>query len=432
MYWNPKMETMNRDVIRAFQFTKLLETAHLVYEKVPAYKKKFDEVGVKPSDIKTLEDIHKLPFTEKKDLRENYPYGLFAVDLDDIVRLHASSGTTGKPTVVGYTQGDLDTWTEMMSRALVAAGADSTSIIQNFHGYGLFTGGLGMHYGIENIGATAIPTSTGNTERQLLLMKDLKATFVGGTPSYAIFLADSMAEFGITKDDLAIKNGVFGGEPWTEGMRSEIESKLGLKAHNLYGLSELYGPSLGIECSEQNGLHIWEDVFIVEIIDPDTMQPVPEGEYGELVITPIIKEGMPLIRYRTRDITRIIPGACPCGRTHVRIERLQGRTDDMLIIRGVNVFPSQIEEAILKVDGISPHYQILVSREAQLDVLEVQVEVNPEFATDDIRKYEALRKRTQKQIQSIIGVHAEVSLREPNTLPRYEGKSRRVTDTRQL
>ncbi len=430
MFWNKEAETIGREDLLQIQLDRFKETLALVYDNVPFYKKTYDDAGIDISSITSLEAIRELPFTVKYDLRDNYPYGLFAVPLDDVVRLHVSSGTTGKPTVVGYTQNDIDTWIEMMSRALMAAGCDHTSVVQNAHGYGLFTGGLGMHYGSENIGATTIPSSTGNTAKQLMLMEDLGTTFMGATPSYAIYLGDELQKRGIDLNRLKLKSGVFGGEPWTEEMRQQIQAKLGIKAHNLYGLSEMYGPSVGIECEEQNGLHIWEDLFFIEIIDPDTLEPVPDGQYGELVLTSLKKEAMPLVRYRTRDITRILPEPCPCGRTHRRIERLRGRTDDMLIIKGVNVFPSQIEEALLRCEGISPHYLITVRRVNSLDSIEVACELDTTMSIDDLREINRLRDRVAAEIQSVTGIKVAISLREPHSLPRTEGKSKRVIDER--
>ncbi len=431
MIWNDDFETLPREAIDSLQLRRLQQTVERVYATVPFYRDTFNKMGIRPADIKQLKDIQKLPFTLKKDMRDNYPYGLFAVPLEQIVRIHASSGTTGKPTVVGYTRRDIETWTELMARSFVAAGAHKGDVIHNAYGYGLFTGGLGAHYGAERIGASVIPMSGGNTKKQLMIMQDFGSTVLTCTPSYSLFLAEVAAEEGIDIRKLRLKVGILGAEPWSEKMRQEIEAKLGIKAIDIYGLSEIMGPGVGIECIEaQNGLHVWEDHFILEIIDPDTCEVLPEGEKGELVITTITKEGIPLIRYRTRDITRLNRQPCICGRTHARIERLSGRSDDMLIIRGVNVFPSQIESVLFNIEGVEPHYQLLVDREGNLDTLEVQVEVNEQTFSDEIKKLQALSSAIQKQIKDLLGVTCKVRLVEPKTLTRSEGKAQRVIDNR--
>lgn len=431
MIWNDDFETLPREAIDSLQLRRLQQTVERVYATVPFYRDTFNKMGIRPADIKQLKDIQKLPFTLKKDMRDNYPYGLFAVPLEQIVRIHASSGTTGKPTVVGYTRRDIETWTELMARSFVAAGAHKGDVIHNAYGYGLFTGGLGAHYGAERIGASVIPISGGNTKKQLMIMQDFGSTVLTCTPSYSLFLAEVAAEEGIDIRNLRLKVGILGAEPWSEKMRQEIEAKLGIKAIDIYGLSEIMGPGVGIECIEaQNGLHVWEDHFILEIIDPDTCEVLPEGEKGELVITTITKEGIPLIRYRTRDITRLNRQPCICGRTHARIERLSGRSDDMLIIRGVNVFPSQIESVLFNIEGVEPHYQLLVDREGNLDTLEVQVEVNEQTFSDEIKKLQALSSAIQKQIKDLLGVTCKVRLVEPKTLTRSEGKAQRVIDNR--
>lgn len=431
MIWNDDFETLPREAIESLQLRRLQQTIERVYATVPFYRETLTALGIKPSDIKQLKDIQRLPFTLKKDMRDNYPYGLFAVPLEQIVRIHASSGTTGKPTVVGYTKRDIETWTELMARSFYAAGAHKGDVIHNAYGYGLFTGGLGAHYGAERIGASVIPMSGGNTKKQLMIMQDFGSTVLTCTPSYSLFLAEVAAEEGIDIRKLKLKVGILGAEPWSEKMRQEIEEKLNIKAIDIYGLSEIMGPGVGIECIEaQNGLHVWEDHFILEIIDPDTCEVLPDGEKGELVITTITKEGIPLLRYRTRDITRLNRQPCICGRTHARIERLSGRSDDMLIIRGVNVFPSQIESVLFNVKGIEPHYQLLVDREGNLDTLEVQVEVDEQTFSDEVRKLQALSHVIQKQIKDLLGVTCKVRLVEPKTLARSEGKAQRVIDNR--
>lgn len=430
--WNVEMETMDVDTRKTLQLYRLKELCWYVYDNVPFYKKKFDEMGIKPGEIKSLEDIAQLPFTTKGDLRDNYPYGLFAVPMEDIVRIHASSGTTGKPTVVGYTQEDIDTWAEVMARSMMAGGTTRNSVVQNAYGYGLFTGGLGVHYGSELIGATVIPISGGNTARQMLIMEDFGPDVMTCTPSYSLYLAEELRKKNVDFGKLKIKYGIFGAEPWTESMRQEIEKMLPIKAINIYGLSEIIGPGVANECQAQNGLHIFDDHFYFEIINPATDQPAKEGEKGELVITTLTKLGIPLIRYRTRDLTRVLPGPCSCGRTHPRIDRILGRTDDMLIIRGVNVFPSQIEEVLVQMEEVSPHYQLIVDRENNLDTLTVMVEVDDKVFSDEIKGLEKVEKKVAQGIQSMLGISTRVKLVEPRTVARSEGKAKRVVDNRHI
>lgn len=432
MYWNKSYECMPREKLQELQLERLKRMVNRIYHDVPFYRNKFQEKGLMPEDVKSLEDLQNLPFTTKVDLRDNYPYGLFTVPLEQIVRIHASSGTTGKPTVVGYTRNDISMWSELMARCLVAAGAGAHSVIQNAYGYGLFTGGLGVHYGAERLGASIIPISGGNTAKQIMIMQDFGSTVLTCTPSYAIYLSEVLAESGIDPASLKIRVGIFGAEPWSENIRKEIEKKLKIKAFDIYGLSEIMGPGVAIECECQDGLHVWEDHFIPEIIDPVTLKVLPYGEQGELVITTITKEGIPILRYRTRDITTIKPEPCACGRTHLRISRLQGRTDDMLIIRGVNVFPTQIESVLLEIGEVEPHYQLVVRRDGSLDTLEIKVELSEALFSDRISNLENLEKRIRDRIQSTIGVNAKVALVEPKSLPRSEGKSQRVVDLRKI
>ena len=421
---------MEREELRKIQTDRLRETVERAYFNVPHYRSKMQEAGLGPECIRSVDDISRLPFTTKNDLRDTYPFGLFAVPMSEIVRLHASSGTTGKPTVVGYTRNDISTWSEVMARTLTAAGADRHDFIQIAYGYGLFTGGLGLHYGGEKIGASVIPVSGGNTSRQLQLMRDFGTTVLACTPSYALYLAEAIQESGIDWNELKLKAGVFGAEPWTENMRREIESKLRIKAIDIYGLSEVIGPGVASECMEQNGLHINEDHFYPEIIDPVTLQVLPEGSTGELVFTTITKEGLPLVRYRTRDLTRLSYGKCACGRTLVRMEKCLGRSDDMLIIRGVNLFPSQIETVLLEMSEIKPHYLIIVDRVNNLDTLELQVEVDEEFFQDKISQLQALRAKLQDNLENATGLSIKVTLVEPKTIERSEGKAKRVLDKR--
>ncbi len=431
-YWNQAIECMDREALYTLQLAKLQETVKRVYDRVPFYKKAFDEKGLKPEDIKTLNDVRLLPFTTKQDLRDHYPFGLFAADMEDIVRIHASSGTTGKPTVVAYTKRDIENWAELMARTLTYAGGTKRSVVQVAYGYGLFTGGLGAHYGSERLGAVTVPMSGGNTKKQIMLMQDFGTTILACTPSYALYLAETIEEMGIPRDSLKLTGGVFGAEPWTEAMRTEIEQRLGILAIDIYGLSEIMGPGVASDCEYKQGLHIAEDFFLAEIVDPQTLEPLPYGAEGELVITTIDKEGIPLIRYRTRDITSLHVEKCGCGRTMARMSKVLGRSDDMLIIRGVNVFPSQIESVLVQIAEVSPHYQILVDRVDNFDTLEVQVEVSAELFSDEVRRLEALSKRIRAEIQSVLGISVGVTLVEPKTIARSEGKAKRVIDNRKL
>jgi phenylacetate-CoA ligase len=421
---------MDRNGIRHVQSERLRETVERVYFNVPYYRNKMQEAGIGPESIQTIDDIAKLPFTTKHDLRDNYPFGLFAVPMSEIVRVHASSGTTGKPTVVGYTRNDISTWSEVMARTLTGAGANRNDFIQVAYGYGLFTGGLGLHYGGEKIGASVIPISGGNTIRQIQLMHDFGSTVLACTPSYALFLAEAIQESGINRDDLKLRVGVFGAEPWTENMRREIEDKLRIKAIDIYGLSEVIGPGVASECAVQEGLHINEDHFFPEIIDPETLQVLPAGSSGELVFTTLTKEGLPLIRYRTRDLTRLNYEKCKCGRTMVRMEKCLGRSDDMLIIRGVNLFPSQVESVLLEMSEIKPHYLLIVDRVNNLDTLELKVEVDEAFFQDKISQLESLRQKLQNNLENSLGLAIKVTLVEPKIIERSEGKSKRVIDKR--
>ena len=431
-YYKPEIECAPRSELEALQSYRLSRTVRRVYEYVAPYGKKMDEAGVKPEDIKSIADLQKLPFTVKQDLRDNYPYGMFASPMKDVVRIHASSGTTGKQTVVGYTAHDIDMWAECAARALVSVGGTKDDFIHISYGYGLFTGGLGLHYGAEKLGATAIPASAGNSMRQLQLFKDFGSSIICMTPSYAISLIELMKENNISKDEFKLKAGVFGAEPWTEEMRKEIEAGLGIKAYDIYGLSEIMGPSVSCECECQCGMHICEDHFIPEIIDPDTLEVLPAGQQGELVFTCITKEALPLIRYRTRDIATLVYDKCECGRTLVRMLKPQGRTDDMLIIRGVNVFPSQIESALLSVDSKATNYFLEVDRVNNLDTLEVQVEMREDMFGDEIKTLEAYKKKVKAAIDSAIGVGVSVKLVEPKTLARSTGKAVRVNDKRAI
>jgi len=429
-YWNKTYECMDREQLTKLQSERLVDTVRRVYHNVPYYRNLMQERGLMPEDIRGVEDLTKLPFTTKDDLRENYPYGLFAVPMSEIVRIHASSGTTGKPTVVGYTRQDIITWSELMARTLTCGGVTKDSVIQVAYGYGLFTGGLGVHYGAERIGASVIPISGGNTKRQVMLMRDFGTTVLACTPSYALHIAETIEEMGIERKDLKLKYGIFGAEPWSEALRAEIEEKLQITAIDIYGLSEVIGPGVASECLYKKGLHIFEDHFIPEIIDPNTGEVLPEGQEGELVFTTITKEGIPVIRYRTRDITSLNYEPCPCGRTHVRMNKVLGRTDDMIIIRGVNVFPSQIESILMEIGQTEPHYLLIVDRVNNLDTLEVWVEVSEKLFSDEVRKLEQLNKRITYEIQSTLGINARVKLVEPKTIQRSEGKAKRVIDKR--
>ena len=430
IYWNKTHECMDRRALRDLQKQRLMETVERVYYNVPYYRDLMQKQGLMPEDIKELSDLKNLPFTTKDNLRDNYPYGLFAVPLSEIIRIHASSGTTGKPTVVGYTRHDITSWSELMARTLSCGGATKDSVIQVAYGYGLFTGGLGVHYGAERLGASVIPISGGNTKRQIMLMKDFGTDVLACTPSYALYIAETAMEMGINKEELKLKYGILGAEPWTEGFRKEIEEKLGITAIDIYGLSEIIGPGVASECLYKSGLHIWEDYFIPEIIDPVTEEILPEGKEGELVFTTIAKEGIPVIRYRTRDISSLKYEPCPCGRTHVRMRKVLGRTDDMLIIRGVNVFPSQIESILTDIGGIEPHYLLVIDRVDKLDSLEVLVEVSESLFSDEIRKLEELNHKITHEIHSALGLTATVRLVEPKSIERSEGKARRVIDKR--
>ncbi|MCX8130359.1 MAG: phenylacetate--CoA ligase [Clostridia bacterium] len=431
-YWNPTYECMSREEMARVQSERLVNTVKRIYHNVPFYREKMQKKGIEPGDIKSVEDLKKLPFTYKQDLRDNYPYGLFAVPMSEIVRIHASSGTTGKQTVVGYTRRDIDTWSEVMARTLVNAGGSKESIIQVAYGYGLFTGGLGAHYGAERIGASVIPISGGNTKRQIQIMKDFGTTMIACTPSYALYMAEEMEEMGIKRGELKLKSGVFGAEPWSYKMREEIEERLGIIAIDIYGLSEIIGPGVASECSCKCGLHIQEDHFIPEIIDPDTEEVLPPGSKGEIVFSTVTKEGLPLLRYRTRDISSLSYEKCGCGRTTVRMNKVTGRTDDMLIIRGVNVFPSQIESVLLEIGETAPHYLLIVDRVDNLDTLEVWVEMTPALFSDEVRKIEDLERKIRHEIEGILGVSAKVKLVEPKTIERSEGKAKRVIDKRKI
>ncbi len=429
----PEIETMPRDQLKKLQGERLCKQVQRMYARVPLFRRRMQEAGLGPDDIHGLEDLPKIPFSYKKDLRDEYPYGLFAEPLENIVRLHASSGTTGKQIVVGYTRGDLERWAECICRMFAAIGMDTSSRIQNAFGYGLFTGGFGIHSAGEHYGATVIPISAGNTQRQMNTMVDFGATTLTCTPSYAMYLAESVEEAGL-RDKIKLKQGIFGAEPWTENMRQEIQNKLGIKAYDIYGLTELMGPGVAYECDQQAGMHICEDHFIAEIIDPETGEVLPEGSTGELVFSSITKEGFPILRYRTRDICSLIYEPCACGRTHVRMRKPAGRSDDMMIIRGVNVFPSQIEEVLLKVSGggLTPNYQIVVDRVNNTDTLDINVEMSEQMFSDAIRSVERVERSIEAQLRSILGIGAKVHLRSPKSIERSEGKAKRIIDNRKL
>ncbi|HHU37388.1 MAG TPA: phenylacetate--CoA ligase [Treponema sp.] len=434
MIWNSKSECMNPEALRSLQFARLKNLVERVYTNVPFYRAKLDEAGVSPTDIKSLDDLAKLPFTTKDDLRTTYPYGLLAVPQCEIVEIHMSSGTTGTPVIDAYTQRDMDDWCEGMARTLSGAGATRNDTIQNAYGYGLFTGGLGAHYGAQRIGATIIPVSSGNTEKQLVLMRDFKSTLVTCTPSYMLYMAERAHEMGIDPASLGLRAGCFGAEPWSENMRREIEKAWNIKAYDIYGLTEITGPGVAFECAEQDGMHMNEDLWYPEIIDPETGKVLPDGKKGELVITTITKEGTPLIRYRTRDITLIMKGQCGCGRTTRKIHRLFGRTDDLLVIRGVNIFPSQIEHALMDIPQVEPNYLIIVDRseKTHLDNVELHVEVNPEAFSDETKDMETLRNLIEATMKSKLGISLKVKLVEPKSIERSTGKAKRVIDKRQL
>lgn len=431
IYFNAEMECASREYLHALQSARLVKMVENCYNNVPFYKKKFDELGILPGDIKSVDDITKLPFTVKQDLRDNYPFGLFAVPREKLVRIHASSGTTGKQTVVGYTQHDIDVWAEGAARAIAAAGGKKTDNIHISYGYGLFTGGLGLHYGAEKFGATAIPVSAGNTHRQIQILQDFGSDILCCTPSYAMFIGESLKAEGIDSSTLPLRAGIFGAEAWSENMRREIEKSLNIKAYDIYGLSEIAGPGVAYECSEQTGMHICEDNFYPEVVDPNTLEPLPDGQFGELVITCISKEALPLVRYRTRDITALSHEKCACGRTLVKMLKPKGRSDDMLIIRGVNVFPSQVEHVILSL-GMEPNYQIVVDRVNNLDVMTVKIEMPENLAFDSVREVEKEENRIKVAMQTTLGVSAKIKLVEPRSLPRSEGKAVRVIDNRQI
>ena len=433
--WNPNKECMSRDEMSALQGKRLHKIVEYVYHNVPFYRHRLQEMDITPDDIQTIDDIRKLPFTTKKDLRDNYPFGLQAAPQSQIIRVHASSGTTGKPTIVGYTRKDVGVWSECIARSLTSFGITRSDIFSVGYGYGLFTGGLGAHYGVEHIGASVVPASTGNTEKHLRLIRDLGITGIACTPSYALYLAETMDRMGITRDQIKLRVGAFGAEPWTENMRKEIEERLGLKGYNLYGLSEIMGPGVSYECQMQQGSHICEDHFFPEIINPVTLEPLPAGQKGELVFTTLTKEGMPVLRYRTRDLCSLLPGTCDCGRTAVRMGRIEGRSDDMLIIRGINVFPSQVESVVLSMPEFAPRYMLVVDRVNNLDTLQVQVELRPEYITgmfDTPAAVDALEKKLSAKLKSVLSIVAKVKLKAPNTIERSQGKSAHVIDNRKL
>ncbi|WP_041591488.1 phenylacetate--CoA ligase family protein [Tepidanaerobacter sp. EBM-38] len=430
MIWNKKWECAPRKDIEEIQLERLKATVKRVYDNVPYYRKTLDSMGVHPQDIRKLDDIRKLPFTTKDVLRDNYPFGLFAVPKDELLRVHASSGTTGKPTVVGYTRNDLETWSELVARVVTQAGVTNKDMAQVAFGYGLFTGAFGLHYGLEKVGAAVIPVSVGNTERQIMLMQDFEATALISTPSYALYMAEVAEKMGIYPKKLPLKYGLFGSEACTEEMRQELEKRWGILVTDNYGLSEVMGPGVSGECQFQDGMHIAEDHFIVEIIDPVTEEPKDYGEEGEVVITTLTKEALPIIRYRTRDISSLNPEPCRCGRTSMRMKKISGRTDDMLIIRGVNVFPSQIESVLVQSEGLTPNYMLVVTKNGYMDELEVQVEVTEEIFTDRFKELEALEKRIVHRLYTVLGLNAKVRLVAPNSLKRFEGKAQRVKDLR--
>ncbi|MDX9801868.1 MAG: phenylacetate--CoA ligase [Spirochaetia bacterium] len=431
MIWNPDAECADLKTMRQHQLESLRKLVDIVYAKVPFYKKKFEDAAVRPDDIKNLEDIQKLPFTTKSDLRETYPYSLVSAPLDEIVEVHASSGTTGTPVVDAYTENDINIWSDAMARTLSMAGTTHRDVVQNAYGYGLFTGGLGVHYGTRRIGAQIIPISAGNTQRQIAVMRDFGSSILTCTPSYSLFLAEAAKDMGIDFRNLKLKAGCFGAEPWSNNMRDEIEEKLNLSAHDIYGLTEIIGPGVASECEIKNGLHINEDYFYPEVINSETGEVLPDGEKGELVFTTLTRTGTPLIRYRTRDITYLFREKCGCGRTLIKMHRLFGRNDDMMIIRGVNVFPSQIEDVLVKIEGTEPHYQIILSRgDSHLDEIEIQVEVEESFFSDETRKMEELRNKISETVKSKLGISAIIKLVEPRTISRSEGKAKRVIDKR--
>lgn len=435
MIYNEEFETLPREVLEVLQLKRLQQVVQRVYHTVPFYREAFDRAGVLPEDIKSLDDIRRFPFTTKQDLRDNYPFGLFAVPMNRVVRLHASSGTTGSSTVVGYTKRDIENWSELMARCFFGAGLTQNDIIHNAYGYGLFTGGLGAHYGIEKLGASVIPMSGGNTKRQIMLLQDFGPTAICCTPSYALTLAEQGEAMGIDMRKLKLRVGILGAEPWSETLRQQIEEALDISAMNIYGLSEVMGPGVAMECAEgKAGMHVFEDHFLVETINPATGEVLPPGEKGEIVFTTLTKEAFPLIRYRTRDLSRLIPEPCICGRSLYRMERIMGRSDDMMIIRGVNVFPSQIEDVLIRIDGVLPHYQIFLNRQGTLDTIEVRVEVSDRLFSkaDEIKTLQKTEQKIVKDLKDFLGVTAKVKLVEPNSLPRFEGKASRVIDNRNI
>ena len=429
MIFQPEIETMGREEMRALQLSRLQETVSYVYERVPLYRERLDAMKVRPEDIRSLDDVRRLPFTTKEDFRNNYPYGMFAVPMKDIVRIHASSGTTGKPTVVGYTEQDVEMWATCVARLCAAGGATNEDIAQISFGYGLFTGALGLHFGLAKLGAAVIPISSGNTERQIQLMADFGSTVLVATPSYALYMAEVAERMGMM-DKIHLRVGLFGAEGSTEEMRSELERRWGIVATENYGMSELIGPGVSGDCTEKCGMHINEDYFLCEVVDPATGDPVPDGEWGELVVTPLKKQALPLLRYRTHDITRLLPGPCKCGRTTTRMQKIAGRTDDMLIIRGVNVFPSQIEGVLIGMEGIGPHYEIVVTKKGYMDQIEVKVELVDASLLNSYGELETLTRTIHDRLKVVLQIDAKVTLVSPNTLKRFEGKAKRVTDLR--
>lgn len=430
-YFEPEIECASREVMHYIQSQKLIKMVEICYNNVPLLRKRMDEMGLQPGDIKSIDDVHKLPFTTKTDLRDTYPFGMFAVPKSELYRIHASSGTTGKQTVVGYTKNDVDVWARCAARSIVGVGGTKDDFVHVSYGYGLFTGGLGLHYGAEKLGATAIPVSSGNTKRQVQILQDYGSDILCCTPSYAMYIGETVRDMGVDPKTLAVRAGIFGAEPWTEPMRKEIERLLAIRAYDIYGLSEIAGPGVSCECYLQNGLHVQEDMFYPEIVDPETGEPLPDGTYGELVFTCIGKEALPLMRYRTRDICKLDHSVCECGRTLVRMSKPRGRTDDMLIIRGINVFPSQIESVLLDL-GMDPNYQLVVDRKNNLDTLEVQVEMTEDMFSDTIRNLENVEHRIEAALQSTLNIVAKVRLLEPKSIPRSEGKAKRVIDNRKL
>jgi phenylacetate-CoA ligase len=430
--WDPEFECMPREEMEQLQLERLQATLNRVYKNVTCYRTKFKELGIVPEDVRSLAGLSQLPFTTKEDLRLNYPYGMFAVPLREVVRIHSSSGTTGKPTVVGYTKHDIKVWSNLVARFMTGAGVTSDDVVQIAFGYGMFTGAFGLHYGSETIGASVIPMGAGNTEKQIMIMQDYKTTALVSTPSYAVTIAERMEKMGIDPKSLSLKVGLFGGEPWSESMRREIESRLGISATDNYGLSEVIGPGVAGECGHKCGMHISEDAFIAEIIDPDTGETLPPGSVGELVLTSLTKEAFPMVRYRTRDITSLDYAKCGCGRTTVRMKKTMGRSDDMLIIKGVNVYPSQIEDVLFAIEGCQPHYQLVVDRKGALDTLEVRIEVTENIFFDEMKLQKAFLDKIERRIDSVLGVGAVVKLVEPNSIPRAEGKASRVIDKRKI